>query len=131
MNFSLPVSQVREKQVIFIGVIQNGVMVNGNELPQTTSSPQRVKKYKASPKLKTALTRLGLLNTWPDITKEVLARAALLRVLLASFQDLKNSLPNCKMKAENGSIFFKITWSGYWLDFDKDNRVVVAELEEE
>lgn len=98
--------------------------------PPTKYSPVTVRKSLTSPKLKTAPIKIGLLNTLPDTTRKILAIASMLRVLLASYQDVKNCLPNCKIKAENGSVFIKITWSGYWLDFE-NGHLMVAELEKE
>lgn len=99
-------------------------MESVNEKPQ----PTILGVSQTLPRLKTVPIKAGLLSTNDSTQKSVRLILALIRVLLASFWDVKARLPGCQILAKDGAILFRVTWQAYWLDFDNDGDLTIAEV---
>lgn len=100
-------------------------MEKDDVLPQ----PNTLVKLKELPRLKTVPTKIGLLSINNETPKPVRFVLAVIRVLLASYYDVRDRLPLCEMIADGGDLMFKISWRGYWLEMDDDGDITVAEVE--
>ena len=110
------------KPVSITGYTQFGVTVNASASPQPNTSA----KSRISPRLKTAPIKAELVSTSDETPKKVRRILALIRVLLASFYDVFKALPNCRILAKDGGIFFLVAWDGVDLGFDEENNLTVS-----